>query len=346
MVGSRFTLASGADRDAHLPRAVYVAAILLLAAAPARTALLLGSAPSGDGVYERLARDISRNAARSGKSRLAVLPFQSMDGQMTPAGRVVAERLTGRVMASGSIEVVERTLLRQVMEEQRLGYVGLVDPKSVQELGRVLGVDALVTGTVLPLKDGSLEINARLIDASNARVLSVGIGKVEMDWSESPFDDFSPWGVRIPPTPAVDWGGFAQGFTGTTLASPGAPVEVPPPSVPRAGFAAMQEWRDSLNAGGLLSCDRAAERADVLQRSIMELKARYWALRLRDRGFSADSLTKNPGSEILDAELRARFYSRLRALHEMPSLAPLTRGETDTLSRREREARRLLETCP
>ncbi|MGU7665162.1 CsgG/HfaB family protein, partial [Escherichia coli] len=92
------------------------------------------------------------------------LPFQAVGGKGSSGGRIIAERLIGPLAATEGLEVVERTLLDGVMKEQRLQVSGVVDQHSLKELGRVLGVDAIVTGTAITLKDDRVEIVARLID--------------------------------------------------------------------------------------------------------------------------------------------------------------------------------------
>jgi TolB-like protein len=224
------------------------------------------------GDYDKLAEPLARTARAHGRARLAVLPFQVVGGKGSSGGRIIAERLIGPLAATEGLEVVERTMLDGVMKEQRLQVSGVVDQHSLKELGRVLGVDAIVTGTAITLKDDRVEIVARLIDAETARVLGVAELRVERDWNESMFDDTS-------------WAGLPQ-----------------LPSFDLAQDASAAVW----------DCSGAGETVDSLERSITDIKARYWAQRLRE-GIAPSSLKANPGSEINNPEIRAEFYARLRA---------------------------------
>jgi hypothetical protein len=58
-------------------------------------------------------------------------------------GRTFQEWATTNVF-----DIVERTQLEQVMQEQKLGMSGLVDDSQAAQLGKVLGVDAIITGSV------------------------------------------------------------------------------------------------------------------------------------------------------------------------------------------------------
>jgi TolB-like protein len=256
-------------------------------------ALLLAAAPARSGDFDKIAAQLSRAAKAHGRLRIAVLPFQVIGGKGSSSGRIVSERLMGPLMAEGSVEVVERTMLDGVMREQQLQFSGVADARSVKELGKILNVDALVMGTVIALKDDRVEINARLIDAETAKVLFAAAVKTEQDWNESLFDDAS-------------WGGL------------------PLPSLPNFDLAV---------AGG--GCGGAATTEDDYERSLLDLKARYWAQKLRE-GLDGATLRRNPGSEIRNPEIRAEFYRRLNIQHAVagPDLTGEERGRLkDTLER-------------
>jgi len=238
--------------------------------------LALSTAPSSAGDYEKIAEALAGSARTHGRIRLAILPFVSIGGKGSTSGRIVSERLVGPLASEKAVEVVERAMLESVMNEQRLQASGIADSRSVKELGKILNADAIVTGTVMTLKDDRVEIIAHLIDAETARVIGVASAKVEKDWAESLFDDSSWASMSIPSLPSFDL----------------------------ATNATAGDW----------GCSRAQETVDELERSLVDLKARFWAEKLR-AGLSGASLKRNPGSEIRNPEIRAKFYERLRARH-------------------------------
>ena len=236
-------------------------------------ALLLAAPSAMAGDFDKLAAQLAAGAKAHGRSRIAILPFQVIGGKGSTSGRIVSERLVGPLMAGGGVEVIERAMLESVMREQQLQFSGVVDAKSVKEIGKILNVDAVVTGTVIALKDDRVEVNARLIDAESAKILFAAEIKVEQDWNESLFDDASWAGVAIPPLPNFDL----------------------------ATNANAAEW----------GCMGVPDQIDDLERSVTDLKARYWAKKLRD-GLDGASLKRNPGSEIRNTEIRAQFYKNLK----------------------------------
>ena len=272
--------------------------------------LMLVCAPAEADDFGKMAAKLTRAAARHGKKRVAVLAFQSIHSTNDPAGLIVAERLVSGVVEEGEIEVVERTLLESVMKEQQLEVSGVVDSESVKELGKILEVDALITGTVINLKNDRLEINARLIDAESAKVLTVTTARVNKEWSE-PLGGF--WNLTMPPLPTFE------------IAAPA--------------------WGGDWGGANDQQCDRLRRAVDQLEHSLVELKARYWSSRLKSRGFSVGALKRNPGSEIQNTETRSRFYARLRQLFEQSSDSRLSSEELRRLNEAQSEIERLQQRC-
>lgn len=127
-----------------------------------------------------LSQEIARNMETGQKRRVAVLEFTDLQGQVTNFGRYLAEELITRLYVSNKFTVVERQLLNKVIAEQKLSLTGVVDPDSAKKLGNVLGVDAIVSGTIADRGD-TLKINARLIDTQTGEVFSAAAAEMVKD---------------------------------------------------------------------------------------------------------------------------------------------------------------------
>lgn len=115
----------------------------------------------------------SPSHAQFKKTKIAVLDFQ-MQGEQTSAkdmGKIVAEWLITGLVETGRFDVIERRLLEKLLEEQKLGVTGAIDPNSAAQLGKILGVRIIVSGTVTSL-EGYTEINARLINVDSASIIA------------------------------------------------------------------------------------------------------------------------------------------------------------------------------
>ena len=107
------------------------------------------------------------------KTKIAVMDFQMQgeQGETKDMGKIVAEWLITGLVETGRFDVIERRLLEKILEEQKLGLTGAIDPNSAAQLGKILGVKTIVSGTVVSL-EGYTEINARLINVDTASIVA------------------------------------------------------------------------------------------------------------------------------------------------------------------------------
>lgn len=146
-----------------------------------------------------LAQTVTAASAARKVKRVAVVPFTGPRGAASFSGSIVSERLVIQILARGELDLVERRFLDKVLEEQRLGVFGIMDQDTVKTLGKVLGVDAILTGTIVELKGERVEVNARLIHAETAQVLAADTVRVAKDWEERAIgEDASTWIVPVP----------------------------------------------------------------------------------------------------------------------------------------------------
>lgn len=125
-----------------------------------------------DGQLQNLTDQIVLSLSQKQKSKIAVIEFSNLQGNVTKFGRYVAEELITRLYLTNQFEVIERQLLNKVLSEHQLNLSGLIDINSAQELGRLLGVDAIASGSVTDLGN-SVKINARLISTQTGKIFSV-----------------------------------------------------------------------------------------------------------------------------------------------------------------------------
>ena len=75
--------------------------------------------------------------------------------------------------------VVEREKLEQVLEEQKISFTGMIDLATATQIGKMLGVEAVVVGTVADMGN-SLDIRARLVDVEKGIAITAAqIGVVK-----------------------------------------------------------------------------------------------------------------------------------------------------------------------
>ncbi|MBI4346698.1 MAG: c-type cytochrome [Elusimicrobia bacterium] len=172
--------ASGRHRGALRVRryGLTVAACLLAVAA-------LGASPAWADGYKQLARELAKTARREGTVKVAVLPFVFLNRPVSVAPVLLSERLAARLGGEGGVQLVERALVGKLLAEHRLALTGALDAQGGARVGRLLQVDAVVTGTLTHLGDRKIEVNARLIRADTGLVLGTATQLVREDWKET-----------------------------------------------------------------------------------------------------------------------------------------------------------------
>lgn len=88
------------------------------------------------------------------KKRVAVFDFQDKTDHAyawwggKTVGRGMADMLVTALVKSGKYTVIERQNLDKILSEQKLGASGLVTPQSAAQIGKLLGVELAIIGSV------------------------------------------------------------------------------------------------------------------------------------------------------------------------------------------------------
>ena len=83
------------------------------------------------------------------KDRVAVMDFEnkSQHGGWR-LGRGASDILTTELIKTGKFTVMERGRLASIIKEQDMGASGRFDPSTVARLGKIIGVEYIITGAV------------------------------------------------------------------------------------------------------------------------------------------------------------------------------------------------------
>ena len=159
-------------------------------------------------------------AEAQAKKRVAVLNFdyatvqnsiQSIFGTNQDIGKGIADILVTRLVNSGVYSVIERKALDKVLAEQNFSNSDRVDPSSAAKIGKILGVDGIIIGSItqfgrddknVGVTGGAIgglagryglggvgkrnakavvAINARLINTDTAEILAAAEGKITQE---------------------------------------------------------------------------------------------------------------------------------------------------------------------
>jgi TolB-like protein len=102
---------------------------------------------------------------------IAVLPFESkgIGGEL---GNIdLLDKLITGFVNIGRFKVIERAQLEKILAEQKLGLSGVLDASTAAQIGKGIGVDGVVCGSVTQ-GGGGVSIDARLIDTETATIIT------------------------------------------------------------------------------------------------------------------------------------------------------------------------------
>jgi hypothetical protein len=141
-----------------------------------------------------------------------------LQGCVTELGRFVAEELSASLAESGKgIQIVDRTNLRVILQENKLAATGIIDPSTARRLGQLAGVDSLITGTLTPFGD-SVRVAVKVIDSATAKIIAAARGDIARTKA---IDDLLSRGVTGGCPPSLSTG------TDTDSGSNSAPLRLP-----------------------------------------------------------------------------------------------------------------------
>jgi curli biogenesis system outer membrane secretion channel CsgG len=117
------------------------------------------------------------------RKRIAVLDFDyatvhayvtDIWGSDVDIGKGIADMLVGQLVRNGTYSVIERKQLDRVLSEQNFQQSGRADASTAAQLGRILGVDAIIIGSITQFGRD----DKRLGVGGGVRVGGIGIGGI------------------------------------------------------------------------------------------------------------------------------------------------------------------------
>ena len=101
---------------------------------------------------------------------VAVLPFECFGGP-ADLGQRFADKLANQIQFLHRFAVVEPSQVEKVLKEQALGMSGVVDVASATKVGKVLGVDAVLIGSITQ-DEKKVGVDVRLLNTETAVILT------------------------------------------------------------------------------------------------------------------------------------------------------------------------------
>lgn len=250
------------------------------------TLVFFGTAPLMTGAGEAkaeckgFAAEVVAFAQANDINRISVLGFAGKDGVEKNETDYISERTAACLAGHKKPALIDRALISKALKGTRLSSPAGADGDKAKMIRDIFSLDAVVTGTVFAAGN-KLKVLTKLIEVKTGRVLLA-------EQSESGRER-----AQFPEVPDLE---LEWDDTGWPL----------PPS----------DIRDAVSEPGQGSCADRKMRLAGLNSELADAKALYWAEKMKEPGFSVRGLKRNPGTEIADPEVKARFYRQLNAYYK------------------------------
>jgi TonB family protein len=111
---------------------------------------------------QALAAGMSNALTRAKVRTVVVFDFMGSDGKLTEPGQNLADAFSRTLATSGGqFEVIDRTLVRALIEKNRVAPDVIRDPEIAWWLANQLNADAAIFGVLTPLYGGNLKIEVK-----------------------------------------------------------------------------------------------------------------------------------------------------------------------------------------
>jgi hypothetical protein len=137
-----------------------------------------------DAVFRKLAVALAGSSSKLTDKTVAVYGFEVIGRPKDPYATYATEKLTDAIVNEGSLLVIERSRINEVLAEQNLSVSGVVDAGTAAKIGKVLAVDGVIIGTI-HVTDTNTEFIARIIQSEKGLILASASERVDFEKEDS-----------------------------------------------------------------------------------------------------------------------------------------------------------------
>jgi curli biogenesis system outer membrane secretion channel CsgG len=147
--------------------------------------------------------------AQEVKPRIAVMSFENNSTFSywgDNLGAAAADELITQLVKAGAFVVVERAQVNAILEEQHFGLSGAVDASTAAEIGKILGVQAVLIGSITQFSvdrrsagvgalrvsytEAESRMDVRLVSTTTAEILAIAEGQGKKRMGGVGWEDF------------------------------------------------------------------------------------------------------------------------------------------------------------
>ncbi|AXG69807.1 curli production assembly/transport component CsgG [Kordia sp. SMS9] len=130
---------------------------------------------------KKLAETIAAKLNGKEKKKIAVWGFVTENGERTSLGNYITEDFSIYITNAGEqFEVIDRNHLDTLLKEHKLNSEGYIDDATAKKLGKIIAVDAVITGTYSVL-DKNIKVRVKVLDTETALQFAAAISKLAIN---------------------------------------------------------------------------------------------------------------------------------------------------------------------
>jgi hypothetical protein len=121
---------------------------------------------------EKLATDLIKTSSKKVR-RAAVLNFVNTNGRTSDLGRYVTTKFYGIVVLKSLFTMPTSGQVEQSINKLELDFQGSLNRETASQLGRELGVEALIIGQIADLQKGSdVDLTVQMVEVRTGNIIS------------------------------------------------------------------------------------------------------------------------------------------------------------------------------
>jgi curli biogenesis system outer membrane secretion channel CsgG len=125
----------------------------------------------GRALIQELQAPVNKRKSNLKPMVIALADFVTAEGKVTRLGRYVSDKITPYFTRSARFSVQERALIDKVIQEHKFQASPFVDEESTQEVGKLLGAETIIAGTISELGN-AYYINAKAVGVTEGNILT------------------------------------------------------------------------------------------------------------------------------------------------------------------------------
>ncbi len=133
-----------------------------------------------DDAIDTMGKELQQNLLSKKSKMIAIIDFNNLDGSVNNLGRNISEKLAiklFRLNKDNNYTIVERGQLSKILQELKLSASGLVEPKSMKKIGKIYGVDTIISGSLTDLGN-DIEIKVKALSVETGGMMGVSESKI------------------------------------------------------------------------------------------------------------------------------------------------------------------------